>query len=111
MGLVNLLFVVLFQDGSFLVIVVGLLFEIGLISLMVDLSEFGEVIQIVGVIGIGIILNDFLLDLVGDIMLIGGDGVDVFVMVWDVDQDLIIDFDIDEDWLDLFVWVMLRYKS
>lgn len=111
MGLANLSSVALVQDGNALVIVAGSSSETGLTSLTVDLTEFGEVIQTASATGTGSALNDLLLDVVGDTTLTGGDGADVFVMAWDADQDLITDFDIDEDRLDLSAWAMLRYKS
>ncbi|MBY5935537.1 calcium-binding protein [Tateyamaria omphalii] len=55
--------------------------------------------------------DDVIIDGAGTDTLWGGAGADVFVLTGDGDRDIIQDFDITEDRLDLSDWPLLRYAS
>lgn len=82
--------------------------EAGLTQLSVSLAGLGSVVAAAGGVATGGAERDLILDGAGAEVLTGGAGADLFVMRGDGQRDVIADFDLSADRIDLSGWSFFR---
>lgn len=122
MGLTHISAVEMVRVGNEVQVIVGSAAEAGLTALRLNLGNIGVVATegtgtaghdlVYRATGQGIVDggsgDDVLMDGAGSDSLRGGSGADIFVLMQDGRRDVILDFDLTQDRLDLSAWPFLR---